>query len=417
MRPYDYLTGALEDIWATKLRSFLTSLGIIIGVGSVVLMMSIGAGVNSTVTGAFSDLGSTQITISPSAPRSAESEQDDEFRGGGGGRGGEFGVNVASTLTTDDAVAIADVEGVAAVAPVIQVPIKVVGPAKTLDVAVTGTTSAHAAVTNQELITGRVFSDDGGEVVLNEAAAAQLFDDAAALGATVTIKDQSFTVAGIFKNAISPFAQGRPGGDNEAQAQPAIFVPIEQALEMAGTEHVAQIVLTAESPEGVDATMERVRTVLLNQHEGVADFSITSFQELLSSFSEIFDVLTLFLAAIAGISLVVGGIGIMNIMLASVTERTREIGIAKAIGATRRHVVAQFLVEAVMLSALGGVIGLAVAWLGTVLLKQTLDLPAIISPATIALAIGVSAAIGVFFGVAPAWRAARLDPIVALRHE
>ena len=409
MRPADYLVLALEDIRAAKLRSFLTSLGIIIGVGSVVLMMSIGAGVNATVTGAFSELGSTRITVSPSAPRAEGARPGGGFGGGGG---------VASTLTVEDAAALAGVDGVAAVAPVLQVPARVDGPARTLNLAVTATAPAYREATGQRLATGRLFAADAAEVVLNEAAAGQLFGGAGAVGATLRINGGDFTVVGLFADQSSPFAQGGPGGDaGEGRANPAVYIPIERGLELAGTRHVAQIVLTASSPERVEATTEGVRAALLARHNGVADFAASSFQQLLASFTQIFDVFTLFLAAIAGISLVVGGIGIMNIMLVTVTERTREIGIAKAIGATSANVVLQFLVEAVLLSLLGGLLGLAVAWLGTVLLGQLLDLPALVTPAAIALALGVSAAIGVFFGVVPAWRAARLDPIVALRHE
>jgi putative ABC transport system permease protein len=194
-------------------------------------------------------------------------------------------------------------------------------------------------------------------------------------------------------------------------------MPVGPALDMAGTQKVSQIAVVAKSPELVDATIDKIRTALVQRHNSVQDFTISSFQQLTSSFSQIFNTLTLFLAAIAGISLLVGGIGIMNIMLVTVTERTREIGIAKAIGATSGSVVAQFLVEAVTLSVIGGVLGLTVAWLGTIALGRLLGLPAVVSLSAIALAVGVSAAIGIFFGVVPAWRAARLDPIVALRHE
>ena len=403
MRTMDYVAGALSDIWAAKLRTFLTALGIIIGVGSVVLLLGIGTGVESTITGSFSDLGSTRITVQPSAP-GAEQDQ---------GPGDNFAAAVASTLTLADATALESAEGVTAVAPVIQVPVPVSGPSAELQLAATGTTTAYAEVTNQELVAGRMFADAAQEVVLNEAAASRLVGSGDAVGSTITVKEQSFTVAGVFRDESQPF--GPPQAADAAS--PAIFLPVDHALAFADTEHVSQLVLTAESPEQVDVALASVRTLLAEQHGGVEDFALVSAQELQASFTEIFDVITLFLAAIAGISLVVGGIGIMNIMLASVTERTREVGIAKAIGATRRNVVVQFLVESVVLSVFGGILGLGVAWLGTVLIEQTLGLPAVVTLNTVVLAVGVSAAIGIFFGVVPAWRAARLDPIVALRHE
>jgi putative ABC transport system permease protein len=422
MRLFDYIKTALEDIGSAKLRSLLTSLGIIIGVGSVVLIMSIGEGVSSTVTGAFSELGSTRMTISSSAPRTGGlGQRGGPGAGGGpGGNGGFGGGNVASTLTVEDAAVLMDVDGVAAAAPVIQVSAKVSGPAKTFDLAVTGTTPPYQEATGQKLLEGRIFNQDAAEVVLNEAAAKQLFGEAAtasaSVGKPVQINSQNYTVAGVFANEQSPFAGGGPGG-GDSQAAPVVYMPVGLALAIADTQRVSQIVLTAQSPEVVDSAMEGIRTTLLARHNGVQDFSISSFQQLMSSFTQIFSIITVFLAAIASISLVVGGIGIMNIMLVTVTERTREIGIAKAIGATRMNIVLQFLVEAVTLSLIGGLLGLLVAWLGTVLLGQLFDLPSLVSLQAIALAVGVSAAIGIFFGVVPAWRAARLDPIVALRHE
>ncbi|MDQ3397230.1 MAG: ABC transporter permease [Deinococcota bacterium] len=406
MRARDYFTEALENVRAAKLRSFLTSLGIIIGIGSVVLLIAIGQGVNARVTGAFADLGSTRITISPSAPREG---------GGSGGFGGPPGL-IASTLTLEDAAALAGVEGVAAVAPVIVVPVRVTSPEESLATALLGTSPAYGEVTGLQLVAGRVFAEASSEVVLNEAAATALFAGADPLGSAVSISGRDFDVVGVYADQLSPFAQFAADSDEE-RVRPVLFAPVEEALSLAATERVAQIVLVADSPERVELAMAGVRSVLLERRGGVADFSTASFQELLASFTQIFDTLTLFLAAIAGISLLVGGIGIMNIMLVTVTERTREIGIAKAIGATRGNVVIQFLVEAVFLSVLGGVLGVAFAWLGTVVLAQTLDLPAIITPSAVSLAVGVSALIGIFFGVFPAWRAARLDPIVALRHQ
>ena len=414
---FDYIKTALENISSAKLRSLLTSLGIIIGIGSVVLISSIGGGVSSTITSAFSGLGSTQMSISSSAPVTDNGNQSGF--GGRGAGGGLGGATVAGTLSTEDASALMSVDGVAAAAPVIEVVAKVTGPAKTLDLGVTGTTSAYQTATAKTLVDGRIFSETASEVVLNQSAATELFGTAGPLGQTVKINDATYTVVGVFTDPVSPFAQTGPGRGGAAQsgANAAVYMPVGTALTLAGTQKVSQIAVAAGSPEVVDATIERIRTALVQRHNNVQDFTITSFQQLTASFTQVFNTLTLFLAAIAAISLLVGGIGIMNIMLVTVTERTREIGIAKAIGATSGSVVIQFLVEAVMLSVIGGVLGLLVAWLGTVALGRLLGLPAVVSISTIILAVGVSAAIGIFFGVVPAWRAARLDPIVALRHE
>lgn len=303
-----------------------------------------------------------------------------------------------------------------------QVAAKVAGPVKTLNVGVTGTTANYDKATNKTLTGGRMFDDKTSEVVLNQSGATALFGDANSIGQTLKINDQDYTVSGVLEDTQSPFEGGFVSGADtqsasNADANAAVYIPASAALSIAGMEKVSQIAVAAKSPEVVDATLERIRTTLVERHSSVQDFTISSFQQLTSSFTQIFDTLTLFLSAIAGISLLVGGIGIMNIMLVTVTERTREIGIAKAIGATSGSVVIQFLTEAVTLSVIGGVLGLTVAWLGTVALGQLLGLPAVLSVMSVMLAVGVSAAIGIFFGVAPAWRAARLDPIVALRHE
>jgi putative ABC transport system permease protein len=413
----DYIKTALDNIGSSKLRSLLTSLGIIIGIGSVVLISSIGGGVSSTITDAFSGLGSTQMTISSSAPVAAGDEQSG-FGGRPSGGGGFGGAAVASTLSVDDAAALTSVQGVAAAAPVINVVSKVAGPDSTLDIGVTGTTPTYQAATAKTLVEGRIFSKAAPEVVLNQSAAKGLFGTADPLGQPVKIGDVSYTVVGVFTDPVSPFAQSGAGRRAEQSgANAAVYMPVGPALTLAGTQKVSQIAVAASSPEVVGATIERIRTTLTQRHDNVEDFTILSFQQLTASFAQVFNTLTIFLAAIAAISLLVGGIGIMNIMLVTVTERTREIGIAKAIGATSGSVVVQFLVESVMLSVIGGVLGLLVAWLGTVALGQLLGLPAVVSISTIATAVGVSAAIGIFFGVFPAWRAARLDPIVALRHE
>jgi putative ABC transport system permease protein len=408
MRPRDYLALAVEDIRAAKLRSFLTSLGIIIGVAAVTLLVAIGAGITSTVTGAFSELGSTRITVTASAPRG-----EDEQRAGPGGGGG-FGGPVASTLSIDDAAALAALAEVEAVAPVIQVSGALAGPGGSLPLGLTGTTPSYLAATGQDLASGRMFNAPD-EIVLNAVGAKRLFGSEPPLGNQIRLGQRQLTVVGLLTDLDLPFGQGGPGGGDEPP--PAAYFPAEQALKMAETNRVPQIVLAAKSPELVDEVVNRSRDLLRQRHGVVEDFSVTSFQQLLRSFTQIFDVITIGLALIAGISLVVGGIGIMNIMLVSITQRTREIGIAKAIGATRSNVVVQFLLEAVVLSVFGGVVGLILARGGASVVRRAFDVPAAVTLGAAGLAVGVSAGIGLLFGVAPAWRAARLDPIEALRHE
>jgi ABC-type antimicrobial peptide transport system permease subunit len=411
MRPLDYLREAGTDLRSAKLRSLLTSLGIIIGVGSVVMLLSLGEGVRDTISRNFADLGSTRITVSPGAP--------------GRGVGGGAFAPITSTLTLDDVAAIRALDDVVDAEPVLQAVGPIVTSQGPRPAALTGTGPGYAALTGLELEAGRTFAAER-EAMLSRAAADRYFPDREAVGATLTVGGQDFEVVGVVENLTLGLGAGQAGGggappggqndDDRPSFQVAIYLPAQFVMDLVGTDNVSQIIAAAADPATVEATVERVEALMLERH-GVEDFRVDSIAELLESFDQIFGVLTGFLAAIAGISLLVGGIGIMNIMLVVVTERTREIGIAKAIGATRRDIVLQFLAEAVLISLLGGMLGLLLAWVGVALLGEALGIEAGLSAWIISLALGVSIAIGVFFGVAPAWRAARMDPITALRHE
>jgi len=411
MRPLDYLREAGTDLRSAKLRSLLTSLGIIIGVGSVVMLLSLGEGVRDTISRNFADLGSTRITVSPGAP--------------GRGVGGGAFAPITSTLTLADVAAIRALDDVVDAEPVLQAVAPIVTSQGPRPAALTGTGPGYAALTGLELEAGRTFAAER-EAMLSRAAADRYFPDREAVGATLTVGGQDFEVVGVVENLTLGLGAGQAGGggappggqndDDRPSFQVAIYLPAQFVMDLVGTDNVSQIIAAAADPATVEATVERVEALMLERH-GVEDFRVDSIAELLESFDQIFGVLTGFLAAIAGISLLVGGIGIMNIMLVVVTERTREIGIAKAIGATRRDIILQFLAEAVLISLLGGMLGLLLAWVGVALLGEALGIEAGLSAWIISLALGVSIVIGVFFGVAPAWRAARMDPITALRHE
>jgi putative ABC transport system permease protein len=415
MRLVDFFIEAAADLRASKLRSLLTSLGIIIGVASVVVLLSLGEGVRTTVTGAFADLGTTRITVSPAAP--------------GRGMGGGGFVPVASTLTLDDVAAVRGLPDVAAAEPLLQAVARVDTGSVTRDMAVIGTGPDYPALTGQELEQGRTFERGAAEAVVTRTAVERLFDGADPVGRAIQVNSDSYTVVGVVADLNLGFggqsaqADGaQPGGDPGGGGmggggfRAAIYLPAQAVMEAAGTNTVSQILAAAADPVRVDETVEAIDALLLERH-GIDDFRVDSLADLLDSFDQIFGVLTGFLAALAGISLLVGGIGIMNIMLVVVAERTREIGIAKAIGATRRDIVLQFLTEAVLISLLGGLIGLALAWLGVLVIGEALGIEAGVTGWIVALALAVSVGIGVFFGVAPAWRAARMDPITALRHE
>jgi putative ABC transport system permease protein len=401
VRPTDFGREALSDLRAAKLRSLLTGLGVIIGVGSVTLLLSLGEGVRAEVGQTFADLGSTRIVVSPA--------------------GSGFGPS-ASTITLDDVDAVAEVPGVLDVAPTLALPLlaDADGADEPVTMAVIGTRPGYFTIAADEFVAGSPFAEPADEVVINESAVATLFGEGVtatdALGRELALGDVPYRVAGVIGD-LEIAGGGGFGGPGSGRAQVGTaWVPLEPLMDRTDQRFVGQIQVRAADPGQVETVREAVRDLLIERH-GVDDVQVISFARILDRVNEALAVITGFLAALAGISLLVGGIGIMNIMLAVVAERTREIGIIRALGATRTAVVGQFLTEAVFISLLGGIVGLLVALLAAAAIEQALEVPAIVSPTIVVLALGVSSLIGVVFGVLPAWRAARLDPIRALRHD
>ncbi len=382
------LSGLLAN-WG---RTALTMLGIIIGVAAVVMLTSIGNGVQQSVAGQINNLGPNLITISP---------------GSEGGGGGPFGSAPASTLTPEDAETVADLPGVQAASPSVSVAART--PEET--VSLTGVGSSYAGIRSVDLSAGR-FLNGRGEIVLSASAARNLLDAAPeeAVGQTVNLGGREYEVAGVSEREDPGF--GPPVPETS-------YIATADALEISGQGNVGLIVAQARNADSVDRAVSGIKESLTAAHGGAEDFSVTTQQELLSAFTDITDQLQVFLIGIAGISLLVGGIGVMNIMLVSVSERTREIGVRKAVGATDLDVLLQFLFEAVLLSLIGGLLGIAAGIGGATLLPELLaDLPqAVFTGPEIALAFGVAALIGVVFGVLPAYRSARLAPVEALRRE
>ncbi|MDP9439388.1 MAG: ABC transporter permease [Actinomycetota bacterium] len=387
------LQGLLID-WA---RTALTMLGIIIGVGAVVLLTSLGNGIQESISGQISDLGPNLITVIPGS-------ED----GGGGGGGGPFGAAAASTLTPDDARAIAGLPGVSAASSNVSVVASVNGRQS---VAFSGVDPSYEEIRQVRLDAGR-FVRGEGEVVLAASAARDLLDSAPdeAVGRFLPIGGKGHKVVGVAEKVDPGFGPPVPQSS---------YLTTGDALEISGNETVGQIVAQAESAGAVEGAVKRIKARLAKAHDGARDFSVFTQEELLSTFTEISDQLKIFLAGIAGISLLVGGIGVMNIMLVSVAERTREIGVRKALGATNADILLQFLLEAVLLALIGGALGVALGVAGSIVLPKVLtDLPpAVVTLEEVALAFGVSALIGVVFGVLPAYRSARLEPVEALRRE
>jgi len=386
------LSGLLVN-WG---RTILTMLGIVIGVAAVVLLASLGNGIQKSISGQINDLGPNLITISPGT----SGEQD-------GGDNGPFGAAAASTLTQDDTRLVADLPGVMAASS----NVSTVAPVERRSVSFSGVDPSYDEIRSVELAAGR-FVEGRGEMVLDASTADDLIKGTPkeAVGEGLTIGREEYEVVGVAEASDVEFGPPIPESSYLATAD---------ALEISGVETVGQIVVQAEGTGTVDRAVDGIGKELKAAHDGAKDFSVVTQRELLSTFTEITDQLTIFLAGIAGISLLVGGIGVMNIMLVSVAERTREIGVRKALGATNADVLFQFLLEAVLLALIGGVVGVAVGIGGSAILPRLLtDLPpAVVTVNEVALAFGVSALIGVVFGVLPAYRSARLQPVEALRRE
>jgi putative ABC transport system permease protein len=394
---------ALARLAVSRLRAALTMLGIIIGVASVIALVAVGQGATSGITSQLQALGTNLLTVNPGAATSGL------VRGAGGS---------ATTLTVDDAGALARIDGVAAIAPEARTQQVVVAGTRNTTTQIVGTTADYARVRNFDVWQGTFLSPvavgSGLRVaVLGSTTADDLSLGAESLGSTVSINGLPFTVIGILQPK---------GGVGFASQDDQILVPLPAVQKyFTGSDSVRTIDISVASAEQMADVTNAITAELRTRHELAAadadDFSITNQAQLLSTVGNITAILTALLAGIASISLVVGGIGIMNIMLVSVRERTREIGIRKAIGARSRDILLQFLVEALTLSFIGGMVGTGLGILVSAAIDAVAGWPLVISPTTLALAVGFSAAVGIVFGVWPARQAAVLDPIAALRYE
>lgn len=401
----ELLSDALASLLANSGRSALTMLGIAIGVGAVIAMVSLGQASSSAVTSSIQGLGSNLLIVSPSAPVHG---------------GVRLAQGSTSELTVADADALAALPQLSAVAPVMSHQAQVTYLGQNDATTIQGTTPEAISVNNLTLSAGRFFTSSevqtGADVaVLGQSVVQSLFGSTLAvpLGATVDINEIPFRVIGILA------AQGQSGFINQDDR---IIVPITTAQQqLFGDQNLQAIYASARTP-GLMTQAQSAMTAVLNAEQNLPPgstptFNINSQTQVLNAAQSVSSVLTLLLAGIAGISLLVGGIGIMNIMLVTVYERVREIGIRKALGARRRDVSAQFLTESVVLSVFGGLAGLIIGGAGTLLIGHLMNLQANVGFGAAALAVAFSLAIGIFFGVMPARRAALLDPIEALRRD
>ncbi len=408
---------ALRALAVNKLRSALTMLGIIIGVGAVITLMSVGQGVQDYISAQLQSIGTNLLLVTPSGLTSGPMP----FRGG-----------LRTTLTVGDAQAIADpfnAPDVMLVAAELMQSGTVSYGKRNFRASISGVTPAYEVVRNAPVDYGSFVTeaDQNGQsrvVVLGSRMAEKLFEGAYPIGATIQVNNVPFKVIGVLQSKGGMSSMGAGNQDE------VVFIPQSTAHQRLfprsrsarGEPLLSVIYVQVVSENRMTAASDQITELLRNRHkieyQAEDDFTVINQQDLLAIFGQITNVLTIFLGAIAGISLLVGGIGIMNIMLVSVTERTREIGLRKAVGAKRRDILSQFLIESVILAVIGGILGILLGTAGALAISRLQsDLTAVVTVQSVLLATGFSAAVGLFFGIYPATRAARLHPIEALRYE
>ena len=397
---------ALDSINANKLRSVLTMLGVIIGVAAVIALLAIGNGFSASITDEITSLGTNLISVSTDRDNS----------------------NGYEALSLDDVTALSNplnAPAIAEVAASVQGNRLVTFGGQSTQTSVAGVTANYLTINNLDSFqlgdgfTQTDLDTKARVAVLGAVIASDLFGDTFPIGQSVKINGVSYEVIGVMVES---------GGGIGGNTDDNVYIPLTTAQARlytdrtrTGQKAVSSISAQAASSESVEDAVTQITETLRRQHNlGVGDeddFFIFDQSILLETAGTVTAALTAFLGAIAGISLVVGGIGIMNIMLVSVTERTREIGVRKAIGALKRDILAQFLLESLVLSLLGGIIGILLGWGVSALAGNLLEVNTVIDPATVALSAGFAAAVGLIFGIYPAWRAASLRPIEALRYE
>ena len=398
---------SLSALFGNRMRSALTMVGLVIGVAAVILITALGNGVQGQITGELGALGTNLVTVAPgSGGAQGAAAEPGGGPGGDGGPPGGGGAAVASTLTTQDTKAVEALPSVSAASSMVPATVPMGGASYPIS----GVDPSYGEINSVELEAGR-FVEGDKELVLTPGTAKQLLnaDPKGALGQTLDVEGAEYEVVGVSKE---------PTGGGFAAQPASSYMNVEDALALSGAANVSQITVLAADPDAVAQTADDVATELKAAHGGAEDFSVSTQEDLLSSFTQITDLLTYALAGIAGISLLVAGIGVMNIMLVSVNERTREIGLRKALGASNGDVLFQFLLEAVLLSVLGGLVGIALG-VGVSALLPTLvsSLATSVTLSSVLIASGVSVLIGVLFGVLPAYRSSRLEPVDALRRE
>lgn len=399
MKFFEYFKLSLNALRTNKVRSLLTMLGIIIGVASVILLVSIGSGLQAFVTGQFQSLGSNVIFVLPGKV---------DLKNGGG----RPTVQV-SKFESADVTAINRIGSpIKQASPLTQVNAIIRYKGKSTSIVIQGVWENFFGIRNLNPELGKVITQNDVErsrknIVLGSKVVTDLFGEGAnPINKVVTLSDIRYTVTGTLESK----GGGGLGVDMDNQA----YIPLSTALRQFNQQNPYMLFVETTDEKRIDEASDKIKQALLKRLNE-DDFTVVQQTELLSTITQFLGAITVALGGIAAISLLVGGIGIMNIMLVSVTERTREIGLRKAIGATRTEVLLQFLIESIILSVIGGIIGILIGGAGALLLRQFIQTA--VTPWSVLISFGFSAIIGIVFGVAPAIRAARLDPIEALRYE
>jgi putative ABC transport system permease protein len=405
MKMRNILKVAWQSIMRHRMRSILTMLGIIIGVGAVIMMVSVGQGVQQQVQSQIAGLGANVLMIFPQASTQGGVSQ---------------GAGTQEALTLEDVDKLQrDATSIANVSPVVRASAQVIGGIGNWNTSVQGVYPSYLDIREWPMASGEFFTDRdltsrAKVAIIGKTVADNLFPGSDPVGEQIRVRNVPFKIVGV----LSAKGQGATGQDQDD----IILAPATTVLDrLSGRRFIQQIIVSAPSEAAMPAAQEEITTLLREAHKiqpgDDNNFQVRSQTEIAQAAQATTQVLTMFLASIAGVSLVVGGIGIMNIMLVSVTERTREIGIRMAIGARSSDVLTQFLVESIVLSLFGGIIGILLGIGGAKLLSALASLATAISPVVILVAFLFSAAIGVFFGFYPARKAASLKPIEALRYE
>ncbi len=407
MSIFENVKSAFKNVFSNKLRTFLTMLGIIIGIAAVIAITSIGNGSQEQITEQFDSLGVGRITVSlrSNSPRN---------------------MVMADALTYSDYEELKEMTGVKYISPVYNgnnASVKLLDPKETNNASISGVTPDYQYIMSPTLLYGRYINDSDVEakskvVVINDTTAKKVFGycNQSVVGQKISIKTWQgsfkYTVIGITENSD---AETESLYENEYPEK--MVVPITSAFRLFNRKTLANIILVAEDPDNADSLCSAITDKLSEIHKNSDKYAAESAAEQMEALNEVTGTVTMLISGVAAISLIVGGIGVMNIMLVTVTERTREIGIRKSIGAKNKDIMIQFVIEAIILTGIGGILGVIFGWVFGLIAGEVLGISSVVSANSVGMAVLISTSIGIIFGVYPAKKAANLDPIEALRYE